>query len=213
MEVAKSSVDRRIQRTHQILLQAFLDVMREKRTAAPVSIREIESTFVATSIHDITERANVNRGTFYLHFSDKYTLVDEVIRGQFRQALTRELPEELRWDSQTLQTLIRAVLTNFEDKYHHRHHTSRILAPLLERAMQAELAAILLTSLKQTKGVQEQNVKRLETISGIASWTIFGTALQWSQEEIALSREQMAHAIMLALTQGISPLAPESLSQ
>jgi AcrR family transcriptional regulator len=51
-------VDRRMQRTRQVLEQAFMDVSHEKG-------------LVATTIQDITERADVNRGTFYLHFADK----------------------------------------------------------------------------------------------------------------------------------------------
>jgi AcrR family transcriptional regulator len=90
--------------------------------------------FAATSIQDITERANLNRGTFYLHFEDKYALTDATIREQFRQQLAGRLPCEPRWDRQTLQLLIQSVLECLEGKYRHQHRPSRILAevaPLL----------------------------------------------------------------------------------
>ncbi|GCE27542.1 hypothetical protein KDA_30260 [Dictyobacter alpinus] len=78
MATRKRQEDRRIQRTRQVLQQAFVEVVREKGEALS-SLREIEKRFVAMSIQEITERANVNRGTFYLHFTDKYMLADVVV--------------------------------------------------------------------------------------------------------------------------------------
>ena len=88
MATQKRREDRRIQRTRQMLQQAFVDVMREKGKAL-TSIREIEKCFAATSIQEITMRANVNRGTFYLHFTDKYMLADAVVRDDAHAGLDR----------------------------------------------------------------------------------------------------------------------------
>jgi AcrR family transcriptional regulator len=107
MVTPKRCVDRRIQRTRQVLQQAFMEVVQEKG-------------FAATRIQDITERANVNRGTFYIHFEDKYRLLDIVIREQFRQQLASRLPPGPRWDRRTLHLLIQAVLDCFESKYRHQ---------------------------------------------------------------------------------------------
>src|SRR5262249_44400345 len=129
MTTPKRRVDRRIRRTRQMLQQAFMDTVQDKG-------------FAATSIQDITERANVNRGTFYLHFADKYALTDTLIREQFHQQLAATLPSVPRWDRQTLQLLIQAVLDCLEGKYRHQQRPSLILAevaPLLERAMHEEL--------------------------------------------------------------------------
>jgi hypothetical protein len=38
------------------------------------------------------------RGTFYLHFADKYTLTETVVREVFRQELERALPATPGWD-------------------------------------------------------------------------------------------------------------------
>src|SRR6266700_6066522 len=118
MTIRKRREDRRIQRTRQVLQQAFVEVVREKGLAT-TSIREIEKCFAATSIQEITERANVNRGTFYLHFTDKYMLADAVVREQFHQQLANVLPPDLRWDRKTLRLLTQAILNLFEGKYHH----------------------------------------------------------------------------------------------
>jgi len=194
MTTQKRRVDRRVQRTRQVLQQAFIEVVREKRPAT--SIREIEKSFEAVSVQDITERANVNRGTFYLHFTDKYMLMDTVMREQFRQILMSALPPSPRWDRRTLHLLILAILHSFEGKYHHQHHPSLILAPLLERAAQEELTGLLLTWLKQEKQPEAQGHVQLETLARVVSWTIFGSAIQWSQEETTVSIETMADTIL-----------------
>jgi len=54
--------DRRIERTHQLLSQALMDLI-------------IERGYEPLTIQDITDRANVSRTTFYLHFKDKDQLL------------------------------------------------------------------------------------------------------------------------------------------
>ncbi|WP_322354464.1 TetR/AcrR family transcriptional regulator [Paratractidigestivibacter sp.] len=49
-----------------------------------------EKGFDALTVSDLTRRAGVNRGTFYLHFVDKYDLLEQLeteIIGQLEQAL------------------------------------------------------------------------------------------------------------------------------
>src|SRR5579859_7105414 len=138
MAASTHSVDRRIQRTQQTLRQAFMELVLEKG-------------FVATSIQDIAERANVNRGTFYFHFANKYELLDTVMREQFRSHLASKLPPVVEWNRQSLLLLIQAVLENFEGKYRHKPGLPPFLvdiAPMLEKAIQEDLADLVLTWLK-----------------------------------------------------------------
>lgn len=66
-------MDRRIQRTRELLQQAMIELV-------------VEKGYEAISIQDITDRANVARTTFYLHYADK----DELLFGS-----VRDLIEEL----------------------------------------------------------------------------------------------------------------------
>ena len=209
MTTPKKNVDRRIQRTRQVLQQAFKEIIHEKGLVA-TGIWGVERGLQAMSIQDITERANVNRGTFYLHFTDKYMLADTVIREQFRQMVASTLPSSPRWDRRTLYLLIQVILDSFEQKYCHQHHASFVLAPLLEQAMHEELTELLLTWLKQEKCAKTRGSVPLETIANIISWAIFGAALQWSQQETTMSKEQMANAILQIITEGTAHLVPDA---
>ncbi len=169
----------------------------------------LEKGFVATRIQDIAQRANVNRGTFYLHFADKYELLNTVTREQFRLRVASQLPPVVQWNLQTLPLLIQAVLDNFESKYRHQAHLIPVLAdsaPLFERAIQEELAALVLLCLKQEDVTNRPLLVPLEAVAQVVSWAIFGPALQWSQVPISLSSEQMAQRILLVTTEGIAHL-------
>src|SRR3954449_10688198 len=96
MTTPQRRVDRRAQRTRQVIQNAFREVVQEKG-------------FTATSIREIAERADINRGTFYLHFADKYTLTTAVVRDVFHQELVHSLPAAPGWDRLFLQPLIQAV--------------------------------------------------------------------------------------------------------
>ena len=71
-----AKLDPRVRRTRALLGQAFVDALSEKG-------------FQAISVQDITERAGVNRTTFYLHFPDKYALVDYSVSQMFRQEIEK----------------------------------------------------------------------------------------------------------------------------
>lgn len=198
MVTEKKHQDRRIQRTRQALQQAFVAVVREKG-------------FAATTIQDITERANVNRGTFYLHFTDKYMLVDTFIREDFQHLLANTLPPTSRWNRETLYLLIQTILNHFEHKYQHRHFIPQVVAPLVEQAIHEELTALLLTWLKRNEDKAAQWRVPMETIACVLGWVIFGAAIQWSQEETTISSEEMAEAILLVILQGVARLVPDTL--
>lgn len=57
--------DRRIRRTQKMLKDSLVELMTEKE-------------FKNISVKDITDRADLNRGTFYLHYSDTYDLLQKM---------------------------------------------------------------------------------------------------------------------------------------
>ncbi|ALC83428.1 MULTISPECIES: TetR/AcrR family transcriptional regulator [Bacillus] len=62
-----TKTDRRILKTKAAINKAFLELFSEKE-------------FDRITINDISERADVNRGTVYLHYTDKYDLLNKCIK-------------------------------------------------------------------------------------------------------------------------------------
>ncbi|MBW7457234.1 TetR/AcrR family transcriptional regulator [Paenibacillus sepulcri] len=197
MAVTRKGEDRRIQRTCQLIRTGFVEIMREKG-------------FAAVTIQDIADRANVNRGTFYIHYTDKYMLLDEIVRDNFGKMLTDALPPDPNWDKRTLQIIILTVLSCFEGKYRHQQPSSRFPALLLERTIKEELENYLIQLIKQDRDGDPQELARLEARVQVINWAIFGAAIQWGQEPVRIAKEQMADAILSVIVDGtIQPVSAD----
>ncbi|TBL67995.1 TetR/AcrR family transcriptional regulator [Paenibacillus thalictri] len=85
-----AKVDRRILKSQEAMKKAVIELMTEKN-------------FDDITIQDIADRANINRGTIYLHYQDKYDLLDKLIEAHIYEL--RELGEwacRLDWSSALL---------------------------------------------------------------------------------------------------------------
>ncbi|WP_251554949.1 TetR/AcrR family transcriptional regulator [Neobacillus muris] len=60
----KKQTDKRVLRTKRLIRDMFTELMEKKG-------------FEAVTVRDITESAKINRGTFYLHYQDKYDLLEK----------------------------------------------------------------------------------------------------------------------------------------
>lgn len=57
--------DRRIRKTNSAIKKAFIQLLKEK---------DLDKI----TVQDISNQADINRGTFYLHYEDKYTLLSDM---------------------------------------------------------------------------------------------------------------------------------------
>lgn len=71
--MAEKTEDRRTRRSQKLLKQGLLELMREKK-------------FSGISVRDITERMDMNRGTFYLHYADTTALLQSVETDMLEEA-------------------------------------------------------------------------------------------------------------------------------
>lgn len=73
--MAEESNDRRVRRSRRQLSRALLDLIAQKG-------------YEAITIQEITDRADLNRATFYLHFASKEELLTAALRDQFDELVT-----------------------------------------------------------------------------------------------------------------------------
>lgn len=64
--------DRRVRRTKKLLVQALTELLQDKQ------INEI-------TVKELTELADINRGTFYLYYRDIYDMLEKVEDEMFRE--------------------------------------------------------------------------------------------------------------------------------
>ncbi len=61
----KTTCNRNARRTRALIEGAFLELMKDK-------------SYTKISVREITEQADINRSTFYLHYQDVYDLLDKI---------------------------------------------------------------------------------------------------------------------------------------
>ena len=177
----KNPEDRRARRSKKLLKQSLLELMKQK-------------SFSEISVRDIAEEADMNRGTFYLHYSGTADLLKSV---------EEELLEEL-------QSLIDAHIQETV-----ADGTVRpVLEPLLDFAVsRRETCAVLFASSEASGFIQK--LQQLICRSGAAlvedwfhpknksltdyylsflTWGAIGLLKEWFAQDMAMPREELLSA-------------------
>src|SRR5580698_3020359 len=96
-EAARRSarVDPRITRTRKLIRDALTSLLAEK-------------SFEAMTVQDVAERATINRATFYAHYTDKFALLDALVREDVAARLAQGDP----LSSRSVQSMLLTVAGN-----------------------------------------------------------------------------------------------------
>lgn len=161
----EEKLDPRVKRTRQLLERAFLDVAAEKG-------------FQAISVQDITERAGVNRATFYAHFPDKYALLDYSVRQGFRQELEKRMLNVCTFSMDNLRALIITVCEFIATASAHCNPPSQQFESVMETQIKAQVQELL------EKWIEKLGTDVDSKLAATAtSWAIYGLAMQWSHDK------------------------------
>ena len=183
--VIEDKIDPRIKRTRLLLEGAFSDLLHEK-------------DFQSISVQDITERAGINRATFYAHFSDKYALFEFKIRQEFRAEIEKRTLNACHYSEDNLRALIQAVCEFIREASGQCKSPRGQFEPLMEAQVKEQIKDLFMTWLDQT----ESNIPA-EIAATSASWSIYGLAQYWNH-----AKESMPLSTFMEL---ILPLANANL--
>ena len=161
-KLTSEKLDPRVKRTRIMLEQALMELVKEKG-------------FQAVTVQDITERAGVNRATFYAHFPDKYALLDHNIRQGFLAEIDKRMLNACHLTLDNLRNLIVAVCEFTRMVNSHCQPAQGQFESLVETQVKAVLHELMLKWLEQVPLTVPA-----ETAATAASWAIYGLALQWS---------------------------------
>ena len=159
--------DPRITRTRNLIFNAYLELLREKG-------------FPNLTVQDVTERAGINRVTFYSHFADKYALLDFSIRELFRQEIEKRGFNACHYSIDSLRLLIVAVC-EFVSNAHANCSSSDAetqFKSLIETQVKNQIQEVLQMWLEQVDSTAD-----LKTVTTAASWSLYGLILQWNQDK------------------------------
>lgn len=181
-------IDRRIQRTRQLLHDALFLLI-------------IEQGYEEVTIADITERANLGRTTFYLHYQDKEDLLKTSIR-----ALMHELQQDVEPSAEEVCPYSVRCIRIFQ----HVAQRQQLYRALLRETGSVNIGNLMRTYfaelfLRQTlEPLKRENVPSLsnELIAAHAAGSLFGLLSWWLNHEAPPSAEQMGTVYFQLMAKG-----------
>jgi AcrR family transcriptional regulator len=173
-------VDRRIQRTRQLLHGALMSLIQEKG-------------YEALSVQDIIDRANVGRATFYVHFDSKEDLLASGIDGlraslkeRQRQALSADgaderlfaFSRELFVHANEHRTVFRAML-------------GKRSGAVIQQLLQKMLVDLVREEVKAMWAESENASTPVEAVSQFIGGGLFGLLIWWGSGKMRLDVEEV----------------------
>ena len=161
----EEKLDPRVRRTRSLILQAFYDLLAQKN-------------FESISVQDVTDKAQINRATFYAHFPDKYALLDHSISQMFKQEIEKRTLNACHYTPENLRNLILAVCEFLSHVHSDCAQPHQQFESLVEGNIKKILFDLLSYWLSQT------NTKvSIEIPATVATWAIYGLASLYSHNK------------------------------
>ncbi|WP_285768506.1 TetR/AcrR family transcriptional regulator [Peribacillus sp. SI8-4] len=192
--MSDQKTDRRIIRTKRMLRDALTVLMEEKG-------------FERITVSDLTEKADINRGTFYLHYQDKFDLLkkseEEIIDG-LRELKTKIiLPTEIESAPLHLVKLFEYIADN-------ARFMKLILGPKGDPGFQVKLKRFMETTFLE-KAMKRSNHESLsvpiEHLMAYVTSAHLGVIQHWLESGMQQTPQEMASTVMKITFYGPAQLA------
>lgn len=162
--------DPRVLRTRQLIREAFRDLLYRKG-------------FDAITIKDISQKATINRATFYAHFEDKYALLDEITEQAFHERFPKQVANAQEFSDEICNQLILMTHQYIVDFYRICRMDSDSMATLVDekikKLLQQTIESIFLKG-DTHHGADRHHIKIMAAMTGSA---IYGAAHYWLNVE------------------------------
>jgi len=192
-------LDPRVKRTEGLLQKALVELLTEK-------------AFHKITVQDITERAGVNRATFYDRFDDKYDLLNECVRNDFQARLQGKLSAEPALTRGNLRVLILTASDYLKGFIGHcAPSTGHDDQMMMLRQVQDSLYDLLVGWITASQSGGGQQPITPEIVARATSFAIFGSVFQWAQTGRKGSPEQLTEGVLSLLTAGLGAYLAEGV--
>jgi AcrR family transcriptional regulator len=161
----EEKLDPRVKRTRSLILQAFGELLAVKG-------------FESISVQDVTDKAEINRATFYKHFVDKYALLDYAITQFFRKEIEKRMLDACHYTPENLRSLILAVCEFLSRMHSECAQPHQQFESLVEGTIKKQIFELLSHWLEQSKSRIPTEIP-----TTVATWAIYGLASFYSHNK------------------------------
>jgi AcrR family transcriptional regulator len=156
----EARLDPRVRRTRGLILRSFESLLAEKG-------------FESISVQDVTNKAEVNRATFYAHFPDKYALLDYSISQMFMSEIEKRTLNVCSYTPDNLRNLILAVVEFISRLHSDCAQPHQQFESLVEGTIKKQIFDLLSYWLRNSKFPTD-------IPATVATWAIYGLASHYS---------------------------------
>lgn len=169
-------LDPRIVRTRKLIMEAFMGLA-------------IEKEFKDITIKDITERATVNRATFYYHFFDKHDLLEKVLSEDVLQGVLQNVTAHEALSPDSLNDIFFSLLSFQNGLANQCARSYEAFTPTIETIVKEELGRIFRELLKRDR--PDWPFEKVELHSIVLSWSLYGMSTKYVRTGELPSHELM----------------------
>lgn len=153
----QETLDPRAIRTRQLIIDAFNALIATK-------------DFNQMTIKEITERATINRATFYAHFLDKYELLDIVLSEQLEVLMAENFSDYTHLDEAAVTHMFEAIIHVHEMLHMHCRRGYNTFTQMIEDKAKVQLKLIIRPLV--TDDLQAR----------LLSWALYGAYSEWDKK-------------------------------
>lgn len=170
-------VDRRIERTQQLLHGALMALILEKG-------------FEAVTVQEIIDRANVGRATFYSHFDSKDDLLASgierlrsTLKERQRHALVAGVPNDARLFAFSHELFVHAD----EHRNVFRAMVGKRSGAVVQQLLHKMLVDLVREEVKQLVSTRDADATPLEAIAQFIGGGLFGLLIWWGNGKMRMA--------------------------
>ncbi|MFZ4452432.1 TetR/AcrR family transcriptional regulator [Salibacterium aidingense] len=191
--------DRRVKRTRRLLKNALLELIHKKG-------------FNAITVRDLTEKADVNRATFYQHYHDKFDLLDQAIDDMLLSLVTYVVPknvEEITDIEKASPVFVRLFEFIYDNTFFFQVMMGKNGIPSFQRRMVSMIQQFMNEKLEQFHPQPEKMDIPREILIHYISFAHLGLISYWLESDMQYSPGYMARQLSSLTVKG--PLAAGGL--
>ena len=178
--------DPRVRRTRKLLQDAFRELIHEK-------------PFSEISIQHITDRATVNRATFYAHYHDKIDLANSVVKTDLHTSVYKMFTQRPAFNRQSLISFSTTVFEFLGKLYGGCPKTENTDTSLF-MTIQEELHSMVYNWIGYERGYLDLFPgSSREAVATVISSSIYGAAYRWARSERLQKADEVSREIVAVL--------------
>jgi AcrR family transcriptional regulator len=192
MDSDQNKLDPRVIRTRKLLQEAFIELVGEKG-------------YWDITIQDITDRATLNRVTFYLHYDNKEDLLVHTTNYILDDLMKRAEPTKER--SNLREAVLEGLAINFQVFADYADFMKAMLGKngvwSFIFAMQDYHYQTSIKTLEMRGNISPENEVEIQIAIRHMHAAFMGVLQWWFNNDMSLSKEEMAQIVYKIYTQGV----------